>query len=103
MPRKKSSDPKKRNKGSRPSVRGRSFGFGRKRLESWEKEVLSPALARGKERRRTFPTTSGIDVLRLYTPGDLEWLDYEKDLGFPGIPPFTRGIQPTMYRGRFWT
>ena len=40
---------------------------------------------------------------RLYTPLDIADLDYERDLGFPGEYPFTRGVQPTMYRGRFWT
>ncbi|CAN5669424.1 methylmalonyl-CoA mutase family protein [soil metagenome] len=58
---------------------------------------------RAEERRERFATTSGIEVERLYTPAEVTGLDYERDLGFPGEFPFTRGIQPTMYRGRFWT
>jgi methylmalonyl-CoA mutase, N-terminal domain len=61
------------------------------------------ALKRGGERRERFATTSGIEIKRLYDPGDLAGLDYEEALGFPGEYPFTRGVQPTMYRGRLWT
>jgi len=50
-----------------------------------------------------FPERSNIEYNRLYTPLDLEGMDYEKEIGFPGSYPFTRGVQPTMYRGRFWT
>ena len=70
--------------------------------EEWEREVLRPVLARFPERREQFTTLSGIPVERLYTPADVE-VDYAADLGFPGQYPFTRGIQPTMYRGRLWT
>jgi len=56
-----------------------------------------------KERQAEFRTPSGIVLERLYKPGDIENLDYERDLGYPGEYPFTRGVQPTMYRGRFWT
>lgn len=56
-----------------------------------------------KERQAEFRTPSGIVLERLYKPGNIENLDYERDLGFPGEYPFTRGVQPTMYRGRFWT
>ena len=52
---------------------------------------------------RSFTTVSGVPIERLYTPDDVRDLDYEKDLGDPGKPPFTRGIYPTMYRGRLWT
>jgi methylmalonyl-CoA mutase, N-terminal domain len=62
-----------------------------------------PALKRGKERRERFTTTSGIEIKRTYDPADLEALDYLRDLGYPGQYPFTRGVQPTMYRGRLWT
>ena len=61
------------------------------------------ALKRGGERRERFATTSGIEIKRLYGPDDLENFDYLSDLGFPGEYPFTRGVQPTMYRGRLWT
>ncbi len=69
----------------------------------WEEEVLAPFLQKAPERRETFETPSHIPVQRLYTPADVEALDYARDLGFPGEYPFTRGVYPTMYRGRFWT
>jgi methylmalonyl-CoA mutase N-terminal domain/subunit len=72
-------------------------------MDRWEKEVLSPAVAKSPERRKRFESTSGTEIDRLYTPGHLEGLDYLRDLGFPGEYPFTRGVQPTMYRGRLWT
>jgi methylmalonyl-CoA mutase N-terminal domain/subunit len=55
------------------------------------------------ERRERFETSSGIEIRDLYTAADLAGLDEERDLGRPGEYPFTRGVQPTMYRGRFWT
>ncbi len=50
-----------------------------------------------------FPERKNLEYNRLYTPLDLEGMDYMRDLGLPGTYPFTRGVQPTMYRGRFWT
>src|SRR3954469_1943635 len=70
---------------------------------AWEARAVTPALAKHPERRERFETTSGVEVERLYTPEDAAELDYARDLGYPGEVPFTRGIQPTMYRGRFWT
>ena len=70
---------------------------------SWTERAVAPALARHAERRERFESTSGVEVERLYTPEDTAGLDYDRDLGYPGEFPFTRGIQPTMYRGRFWT
>jgi methylmalonyl-CoA mutase N-terminal domain/subunit len=70
---------------------------------AWEQGLLKKALARAPERRSAFTTTSGIPLERVYTPLHLADQDYERDLGFPGAYPFTRGVQPTMYRGRFWT
>lgn len=69
----------------------------------WEEERVSNAIERFPERKEKFTTGSNIEVERLYTPTDTEDLDYEKDLGFPGEYPYTRGVQPTMYRGRLWT
>jgi methylmalonyl-CoA mutase N-terminal domain/subunit len=66
-------------------------------------QTVERALKRGGERRERFATTSGIEIKRLYDPGDTAGMDYESDLGFPGEYPFTRGVQPTMYRGRLWT
>ena len=71
--------------------------------DAWEQGLLKKALARAPERRPAFTTTSGIPLERVYTPLHLDDQDYERDLGFPGAYPFTRGVQPTMYRGRFWT
>jgi methylmalonyl-CoA mutase N-terminal domain/subunit len=66
----------------------------------WEEETLKPVIDRFPERKKEFKTPSGIPIPRLALPDDA---DYEADLGFPGEYPFTRGIQPTMYRGRLWT
>jgi methylmalonyl-CoA mutase N-terminal domain/subunit len=55
------------------------------------------------ERKSRFITVSNHQIKRLYTPEDIKDLDYERDLGSPGEYPFTRGIYPTMYRGRLWT
>ena len=71
---------------------------------AWEEETLSPVIERFGERKETFDTdTGGQDVEPLYTPADVAGLDYEEDLGFPGEEPYTRGVYPTMYRGRLWT
>jgi methylmalonyl-CoA mutase N-terminal domain/subunit len=70
---------------------------------AWTERAVGPVLAKHPERRERFETTSGVEVERLYTPEDVAGLDYGRDLGYPGEHPFTRGIQPTMYRGRFWT
>jgi len=68
----------------------------------WEGTVLKKMLDRAPERREEFATTSDIEIKRCYTPEDSD-PDYLGDIGFPGQPPFTRGVQPTMYRGRLWT
>ncbi len=72
-------------------------------LDKWEETTLQKTLNRFPERRDTFITTSSAPVERLYTPLDIAGLDYERDLGFPGQYPFTRGVHPTMHRGRLWT
>ena len=69
----------------------------------WEDSVLKKALARSAERKERFETTSGIEIKRVYTSEDTQDGDYQEKLDFPGQYPFTRGVQPTMYRGRFWT
>nr|MBC7245322.1 methylmalonyl-CoA mutase family protein [Chloroflexota bacterium] len=71
--------------------------------DEWERTTLRDTLAKWPERYEQFITTSGAPVERLYTPLDIADLDYERDLGFPGQYPFTRGVHPTMYRGRLWT
>jgi methylmalonyl-CoA mutase, N-terminal domain len=69
----------------------------------WEEQVLKPTLAKTPERQEHFITTSSMRIDRLKTPLDVVETDLEKDIGFPGEYPFTRGIYPTMYRGRLWT
>jgi methylmalonyl-CoA mutase N-terminal domain/subunit len=69
----------------------------------WEKQTLEPALAKSPERQREFTTLSGVLINRLYTPADLSDFDYSQVLGDPGEYPYTRGIHPTMYRGKIWT
>jgi methylmalonyl-CoA mutase N-terminal domain/subunit len=71
--------------------------------EEWERETLDPVLERHGERQDRFATVSNHEVDRLYTPEDVADLDYGDDLGFPGEEPYTRGVYPTMYRGRTWT
>jgi len=71
--------------------------------EKWEETTLHKSLAKMPERKEEFITTSSDPVNRLYTPLDVADLDYERDLGQPGEYPFTRGVQPTLYRGRLWT
>ncbi|MEO0023301.1 MAG: methylmalonyl-CoA mutase family protein [candidate division WOR-3 bacterium] len=75
----------------------------RQELERWEQEVLIPALNKIPERSKEFKTVSGIPVQRVYTPLDREKENYHEEQGLPGSFPFTRGVQPTMYRSRFWT
>jgi methylmalonyl-CoA mutase N-terminal domain/subunit len=70
---------------------------------AWESQTLRKALDRLPERSPHLTTLSGITLERLYTPLDLAGVDYLAALGFPGEYPFTRGVQPSMYRGRFWT
>ncbi len=71
--------------------------------KQWEEKTLAKVLAKFPERSPRFETDSGIEMRNIYSPLDVEDMDYQKDLGFPGEYPFTRGIQPTMYRGRLWT
>jgi methylmalonyl-CoA mutase N-terminal domain/subunit len=75
----------------------------RESREEWEAERLDPVLEGYGERSERFATVSNHEVDRLYTPEDVADLDYDEDLGFPGEPPYTRGVYPTMYRGRTWT
>ncbi len=82
----------------------------RKKLEAleqerrrWEAATLRRTLEQQSERATRFSTLSDLEIARLYAPTDLPNFDYTRDLGFPGEYPFTRGIHPTMYRGRLWT
>ena len=71
--------------------------------EKWENTVKNKVLPRQPEMKESFKASSGMEIKRLYTPEDVENLNYEEDLSYPGEYPFTRGVQPTMYRGRHWT
>ena len=72
------------------------------KAKGWEEKV-EKTLGKNPERKKVFQTTSGIPVKRVFSPADIGGMDYEKDLDFPGEYPYTRGVQPTMFRGRFWT
>ncbi|KKC28930.1 methylmalonyl-CoA mutase N-terminal domain-containing protein [Caldanaerobacter subterraneus subsp. pacificus DSM 12653] len=71
--------------------------------EDWEKNHRGKAIAKFPERKEEFKTSSEIEIKPIYTPEDVKDIDYLEKLGFPGEYPYTRGVQPTMYRGRFWT
>ena len=70
---------------------------------SWNENKVEKAISRFPERKEKFTTGSGDEIKRLYTPLDTADMDYNDKLGFPGEYPYTRGVQPTMYRGRLWT
>lgn len=75
----------------------------REKRKEWEKECLEPWLSKTEKESRKFETLSGIELKEVYDPSDIAHLDFLGDLGYPGEFPFTRGIYPTMYRGRIWT
>jgi methylmalonyl-CoA mutase N-terminal domain/subunit len=83
---------------------GDSAGYDRlgDALEQWRAKV-EKGLVKNPERKPSFVNTSEIQIRRLYTPLDVKEVDYFSEIGFPGEYPFTRGVQPTMYRGRYWT
>ena len=72
--------------------------------QDWESTTLKKVLDRFPERKDSFTTSSDIELERVYTPEESATADHYMDqLGFPGEYPYTRGVQPTMYRGRLWT
>ena len=71
-------------------------------VKSWN-EKAEKGLNKNPERKKSFQTTSGIPVNRVFSPEDISEMDYLAELNLPGEYPYTRGVQPTMYRGRFWT
>ncbi|MEE8182005.1 MAG: methylmalonyl-CoA mutase family protein, partial [Candidatus Thorarchaeota archaeon] len=75
----------------------------RKTFKEWEEGSVAKTLAKFPERKEKFETLSGIPIDRLYSPSEKALKEYGQELGFPGEFPYTRGVQPTMYRGRFWT
>jgi methylmalonyl-CoA mutase N-terminal domain/subunit len=74
-----------------------------KTKQEWRETALAAALERAGERQEKFETSSGLEIDTVYTPEDFISTDYARDLGYPGQYPFTRGVQPNMYRGRLWT
>jgi methylmalonyl-CoA mutase, N-terminal domain len=75
----------------------------RQAKHAWKRHILQKTLERLPERQPQFTTMSSIALEPVYTPLDVANLDYQTVLGFPGEYPFTRGVQPSMYRSRFWT
>jgi len=73
-----------------------------KDYDDWKKKVYSETIKKNPERKSEFTTASFIPIKELYTPDDIT-AEYDEKLGYPGQYPFTRGIQPTMFRGKFWT
>ncbi len=69
----------------------------------WMRETLEPSIRRFPPRQEKFITSSEIEVSPLYTPEDIDGFNYDESLGYPGEYPYTRGPQPSMYRGRLWT
>jgi len=88
--------------GEVPLADGDSLESLRQAIADWRREDVARAQQKQPLRKEHFVTWSGIEVPDLVTPADVA-LDYEHDLGLPGRYPFTRGVQPTMYRGRLWT
>ena len=73
--------------------------------DQWKERTLSPVTARRPERRERFATESGLELEPVYSPEDLKAAGHDgsRDMGYPGEYPYTRGVQPNMYRGRLWT
>ena len=74
-----------------------------KSKQEWSDDTLEPSKQRFGERRERFETESGLEIDTVYTPEDADGFDYAGRLGYPGEYPYTRGVQPNMYRGRLWT
>src|ERR1044072_537705 len=69
----------------------------------WEKETHDPSLKKIPERNIPFTTISGVPIHNLYSPADVQDINFDQEIGWPGEYPYTRGIHPTMYRSRVWT
>ncbi len=87
----------------KPKNAGGASTAGSRTRRDWEETTLRRALENRPERKAAFTTVSSLPIERLYTTEDLKGWDPATRLGFPGEPPFTRGVQPTLYRGRLWT
>lgn len=95
---------KKSKKASFDKLKEQMIGYIQniKTYEDWDKFVQMFML-RFPERKKKFTTVTGIEVKRLYTPNDIKDLDYNRDIGYPSVPPFVRGVYPTMHRGVVFT
>src|SRR5213593_1012439 len=87
----------------KPKNGGRTSIVASRARRDWEETTLRPAVAKKPERKKEFTTVSHLPIERLYSAEDLKGWEPTDKLGFPGEPPFTRGVHPTMYRGRLWT
>ena len=72
-------------------------------LAEWESNTLRPGLEKHPERKANFQTVSLEETKPLYSPADVDQIDFNRDISFPGNFPYTRGIHPTGYRGKLWT
>jgi methylmalonyl-CoA mutase N-terminal domain/subunit len=88
-------------------VVGRGISWGVRQVstskQEWQDTTLAPAVQKNPERKNAFATTSGIEIGPVFTPEDIADFDYASQLAYPGEYPYTRGVQPNMYRGRYWT
>ncbi len=75
----------------------------KEKRKEWEEECLEPWLSKSEREIKKFETLSGIKISDIYDPSDIAHIDFLRDIGYPGQFPFTRGVYPTMYRGRLWT
>jgi methylmalonyl-CoA mutase N-terminal domain/subunit len=82
---------------------GETLNALRAKVQNWERKILEPFLAETPERKELFENASGIPLKSVYTPLDFSSTSYSRDLGLPGEYPYTRGVYPSMYRGRLWT
>jgi methylmalonyl-CoA mutase N-terminal domain/subunit len=92
-----------RKSGSTSLFNERALKKIKEKQAEWELKTLKPYASKNPEQKEKFENLSEMGIRRIYTPCDVQSLDYERELGFPGDPPFTRGVYPTMYRGRIWT
>jgi len=83
-------------------IKKEELGEIRELKESYEK-ALEKVMKRGPERKKEFTTVGGLPLERVYTPENTQGQSYAKEVGYPGVFPYTRGVQPNMYRGRLWT
>lgn len=91
----------KKEKGNTAILNGAEESAERKKR--WEKETFKPSLEKMPERDTPFTTVSGVEIQDLYAPSDIQDIDFEREIGWPGEFPYTRGIHPSLYRSKIWT